>query len=156
MKANIEISDKNLTAISGILNNLLADEYVLYTKTRNAHWNVEGANFAELHQFFEGQYKALDVIIDETAERIRMLGHYSLGSLHDFLSITRLSEKNNTSGDQKQIIKALLDDHETILRILRKEVIDFDKYKEPGTTDFLTNLLKQHEKMAWMLRAYLS
>jgi starvation-inducible DNA-binding protein len=62
----------------------LADEYVLYTKTRNAHWNIQGNNFMELHKLFESQYNALDIIIDDTAEIVRALCHFALGSLKNF------------------------------------------------------------------------
>lgn len=155
MKTNIGITDKNLKASATILNNLLADEYVLYTKTRNYHWNVVGENFQELHKFFESQYDALDVSIDDIAERVRSLGHFSLGSLKDFLSVARLSEKGDATS-AKKMLKSLLDDHETIIQILRKDIATTnDKLNDAGTADFLTGLLEQHEKMAWMIRAYL-
>lgn len=74
MRTDIGISEKNRNATAFILNTLLADEYVLYTKTRNYHWNVTGTHFSEYHKFFESQYEALDGIIDEVAERVRSLG----------------------------------------------------------------------------------
>lgn len=155
MKINIGISEKNLRATANILNTLLADEYVLYTKTRNYHWNVVGDNFQELHKFFESQYDLLDVSIDEIAERVRSLGHYSLGSLKDFLAVARLSEKGEAAS-AKKMLKNLLDDHETLIQILRKDVkTTNDNLDDAGTADFLTGLLEQHEKMAWMIRAYL-
>lgn len=156
MKPNIEISEKNLKEVATILNNLVADEYVLYTKTRNAHWNIEGAGFMDLHKFFESQYEALDIIIDDVAERVRSLGHYSLGTLKDFLSITHLTEDHHDFGNQKKVIQALLNDHETIIHTLRKNVaVIGDQYKDAGTSDFITGLMEQHEKMSWMLRSYL-
>jgi starvation-inducible DNA-binding protein len=54
MKPNIGISDKNLKSVATISNTLLADEVMLYIKTRQAHWNYEGDNFMEMHKFFEG------------------------------------------------------------------------------------------------------
>ena len=157
MKSNIGISDKNLQAVANILNTLLADEFTLYVKTRNAHWNVTGDNFHELHKFFEEQYEQLDEIMDEVAERVRMLGHFSIGSLNDIVKNTRLTENKAEYGSQNKLIKGLLDDHETIIRAVRK---DIDKvasdYKDAGTSDFLTGLMESHEKMAWMLRSYLN
>lgn len=156
MKPNIDISDKNRQDVADILNTLLADEYVLYTKTRNAHWNIVGSNFMELHKFFEGQYEAVDEIIDSVAERIRTLGHYSLGSLKDFLKLTHLSEGEALS-NEKDAIKALLDGHEAIIMNIRKDIMAInDKYKDVGTADFITGIMEEHEKMAWMLRSYLS
>lgn len=155
MKANIGIPENHLQAVAEKLQVLLADEQVLYTKTRNYHWNVEGDNFSEMHLFYEKQYDELAEIIDEVAERIRMLGHYSAGRLSDFLKLTQLTEPEYTN-DQTAQIKNLLEDHETVIRSLRNLITEFsDKHKDLGTSDFVTGLLRQHEKMAWMLRAYL-
>jgi starvation-inducible DNA-binding protein len=157
MKTNINISEKNLSQVAGVLNIVLADEYVLYTKTRNAHWNIQGPNFMELHKFFEGQYEALDTIIDDVAERVRALGHFSLGALKDFLEVTRISEDEHNFSNAKQIIQTLLSDHESIIGNLRKEITEVSEtYSDLGTADFLTGLMEQHEKIAWMLRAYIS
>jgi starvation-inducible DNA-binding protein len=155
MKPNIDISDNNLKEVATLLNTLLADEYLLYTKTRNAHWNIQGKNFNELHKFFESQYDFLDIIIDDTAERVRSVGHYALGSLKDFLKVARLSEQNDDFSDQDHIIQTLLVDHESIIRSLNKDIIIVTDYKDLGTADFMTGIMEQHEKMAWMLRSYL-
>jgi starvation-inducible DNA-binding protein len=155
MKANIGLTEKNAGAVALILNKLLADEQVLYAKTRNYHWNYEGDNFMEMHKFYEEQYGELAEIIDEVAERIRKIGHYAEGRLKEYLALTDLLEPSSTNDQQKQV-KNLLDDHETIIRYTRKQIDIIDeKYKDAGTVDFLTGLMKQHEKMAWMLRAYL-
>jgi starvation-inducible DNA-binding protein len=155
MKPNIGISDKNRQSVADILNTLLSDEYVLYTQTRNAHWNITGNNFSELHKFFEGQYEIIDEMIDNVAERVRSLGHYSMGSLKDFLNISRVSENTELS-KEKAAIQSLLAGHETIIQALRKEIPSInDKYRDLGTADFITGIMEQHEKMAWMLRAYL-
>ncbi|MES1219474.1 MAG: Dps family protein [Bacteroidota bacterium] len=155
MKANIGINDKSKEAVASILNVLLSDEQVLYTKTRNYHWNYEGDNFMEMHKFFEEQYDDLAEIVDEVAERIRMLGHYSEGRLKDFLRLTRLQEQEYTT-DQTEQVKNLLADHESIIINIRKVIgkVD-DTLKDAGTTDFITGLMQKHEKMAWMLRSYL-
>ena len=157
MKTNIGITDPNIEEISTLLNTLLADEYVLYTKTRNAHWNVTGPNFYELHKFFETHYEALDIMIDDIAERVRSLGHYALGTMKDFLNVTHMDEENQEFSNPKQIIQTLVNDHETIIRIIRNDITPIsEKYKDLGTTDFVTGLMEQHEKMAWMLRSHIS
>jgi starvation-inducible DNA-binding protein len=157
MKPNTGIADKHLEGIALLLNTLLADEYVLYTKTRNAHWNIQGPDFSQLHKFFETQYDALDLIIDDVAERVRSIGHFALGGLKDFSAITRLSEHNRDFTDSKHIIQTLLEDHESVVRSLRKDVSSMtEEYRDLGTADFMTGLMEQHEKMSWMLRAHLS
>lgn len=156
MKPEIEISTENLKGSATLLNTLLADEYLLYTKTRNAHWNIQGKNFMEMHKLFESQYESLDVIIDDTAERVRALGHFALGSMKSFLNITRLSEQNDDFTDQDHILQTLLEDHESIIRALRRDIIiASEQFKDLGNADFMTGIMERHEKIAWMLRSYL-
>jgi starvation-inducible DNA-binding protein len=155
MKANIGLTEKNSQAIAEKLNALLADEFLLALKTRNYHWNVEGSNFMEMHKFYEGLYNELDEVIDEVAERVRTLGHYSQGRMVDFLKLTNLQEEAYTNDQSKQL-KNLLDDHETMIRQLRKDIdLMQEKYKDAGNADFLTGLMEKHEKWAWFIRSYL-
>ena len=155
MKAKIGIADEHLQSVAIELNKLLADEVVLYFKTRNYHWNVEGANFSQLHLFYENQYEQLDVIMDEVAERIRMLGHYTEARLVDYLKITNLLEQFYTNKQGEQM-SDLLSSHETVIRNLRRLISLFsDIHKDIGSSDFATQLLGRHEKMAWMIRSNL-
>ena len=115
MKPNIGIADKDRQAVAEILNTLLSDEYVLYTKTRNFHWNVTGLQFNDLHKFFEAQYEELDDIVDEVAERARALGARAFGTLEEFRENTRLKETPGAVPAAKEMIAELLlgprDDH---------------------------------------------
>lgn len=156
MAINIGISDGNRRGVNKILNSLLADQYVLSTKTRNYHWNVIGMQFNDLHKFFESQYTAIDASIDAVAERIRSLGGMTTATLTEFSKNSRLKEHPAKYPDAKVMISNLLSDHEATIRNLRKDIDACDKkYNDTGTADFLTGLMEDHEKMAWMLRAFL-
>jgi len=156
MNTNIGISRENLQAVAAELSKLLADEFVLYTKTRNAHWNVEGHDFHTMHVFFESQYDALDETMDSVAERIRQLGHFAPATLKSFLSLTHLTEQLGEKNDSQGFIKELLIDHENIIINCRGNINRFaNEYGDLGTSDFITGLMEEHEKMAWMLRAHL-
>jgi starvation-inducible DNA-binding protein len=155
-RTNIGLGEEQRAAVTQILNTLLADEYVLYTRTRNYHWNVVGPQFNDLHKFFEAQYEAINDIVDEVAERARSLGGRSAGTLAEFLKLARLKEEAGPSPDARGMIGALLADHEAIIRSLRQDLQTCaDQHRDMGTSDFLTGLMEQHEKMAWMLRAFL-
>lgn len=156
MKPGIGITDENRLAVATALSKLLADEFVLYTKTRNAHWNVEGHDFHSMHLFFEAQYEALDDMMDGVAERIRTIGHYAPATLKSFLQLTHLTEKIESKNDSAGFIRELLEDHESIIVFLRENINPFaNAYSDAGTSDYITGLMEQHEKMAWMLRAHL-
>ena len=156
MRINIGLNDKQRGGAITVLNTLLGDEYVLYTKTRRFHWNVTGQNFSELHAFFEAQYEELSDIVDQVAERVRALDGMAAGSLEEFLKLTHLPEEPNKKFDAKGMIAALLADHESIAQHLRQDLSAVqEKSGDVGTADFLTGLMQLHEKMAWMLRSYL-
>src|SRR5476649_1039265 len=120
MNANIGITQENLSKVASELTIILADEYVLYTKTKNAHWNIEGADFHSKHVFFEGQFTELDEMIDSIAERIRSLGHYAVGTLKGFLALTHFTEILHQKNDSNGFIKELLADHESLIIHLRE------------------------------------
>ncbi len=157
MKPNIGISDKNLQSISTLLSSVLSDAVLIYTKTRKFHWNVKGESFMEIHKLFESQYAQLEEAIDEIAERISKLGSPVIGTMKEFLSLTSLKEAVGKYPARMDMIKELLNDHETVIKALRKGIDDCDKkYSDAGTADFLTGLMEQHETIAWTLRRYMN
>ncbi|MFN3134631.1 MAG: Dps family protein [Candidatus Kryptonium sp.] len=157
MKPNIGITEKNLEGVIKILSTLLADEYVLYTKARNYHWNVVGMQFNDLHKFFQSLYEELNEYVDDIAERIRTLGGNAVATLKEFLDLTRLKEHPGEYPDAKTMLSNLLNDYEAIIRNLRNDIVTVgEQYEDLGTADFLTELMEKHEKTAWMLRSFLS
>jgi starvation-inducible DNA-binding protein len=153
-KLNTGLSNSNSKKVADNLNQLLADEYVLYTKTLKFHWNIEGPDFHALHLFLEEQYNALQEIIDAIAERVRKIGHYASGSMKQFLADASLTEHNSTDAISESMIAELVGDHEALIRKMRGLIDDFDeKYDDAGSSDFITGIMERHEKMAWMLRA---
>ena len=156
MKTNVGLNDKQRAGVAALLMKALADEYLLYTKTRNYHWNVTGPHFHDLHKFFEAQYDEIDAKIDDVAEFIRFFGEKAPASLAGFLALARLKEPKDDEPSADQMIRNLLEDHEALIRNLRDDLDTAgDKYKAADVADFLTGLLEAHEKMAWMLRSML-
>ena len=115
MELNIGINEKNRKYVADELSKILADESVLFTKAKNAHWNVEGLDFYDKHKFFEEQAKQLDGFIDSVAERIRTLGYFAPASLKSYLELTQLAEPKQSKYNSHSFIKELLSDHETII-----------------------------------------
>jgi starvation-inducible DNA-binding protein len=156
MSKEIGISEKNSQCVAIELAIILANENVLYIKTKDAHWNVEGADFFEKHKFFESQINDLNEVIDDIAERIRSIGHYAPASLKLYLELTTLTELSRNNNDSQGFIKDLLSDHETVIMHLRGKIkILADDFQDIGTSDFITGLMEKHEKMAWFLRSQL-
>src|SRR5882724_8344454 len=134
MNVNIGITDDNRQRVVAILNTLLADEYLLYTKTRNFHWNVTGPQFNDLHKFFEAQCEALDDVVDEVAERMRTLGGKAAATLAEFRELTRLREHPKQYPDARDMLGHLLADHEAVIRTLRADLETVaEKHGDIGT-----------------------
>jgi starvation-inducible DNA-binding protein len=151
MQPNIGLDDNARQSIVEILNIILADVAVVAIKTRSAHWNVRGSGFFELHNLFDIQYKQLDNISDEIAERAQMLGGFAIASFPDFSNHTRLEEQPGVIPD----LLHLLADHEAVIRYLRGDAARCaEEYEDEGTFDLLVSVIRLHEKMAWTLRSY--
>jgi starvation-inducible DNA-binding protein len=157
VNTNIGLTEEQCEGVVLMLTTLLADEYLLYTKTRNYHWNVVGPQFNDLHKFLETQYEELEDIVDDVAERIRALGGKAIGTLAEFLKHTRLKESPGEYPQASEMLAHLRADHEATIRQLRVDLETCaDRYHDMGTNDFLTGLMERHEKMAWMLRSFLA
>jgi len=152
---NIGISKKNRQEIAKLLNHLLASEYVLYTKTWKFHWNVQGKHFGALHLFFEKQLEDLADIVDAVAERVRALDFPADGTLSEFIEKTSIAEHPGKNPNDLAMIKILMQDHEEIIKKLHEDSQMADKLGDFGSNNFLCDLIEKHEKMAWMLRAFL-
>ncbi len=156
MHPNIGLSEEQCQGVVHLLTVLLADEYVLYTKTRHYHWNVVGPQFHDLHKLFEEQYKVLNEVVDDMAERIRGLGEPAIGTLAEFAQHTRLKEHPGYYPAAHEMLANLLADHEMLIRQLRGDAkTSAEEFYDEGTHDFLIGLMVRHEKIAWMLRGHL-
>jgi starvation-inducible DNA-binding protein len=156
MKTNIELTDEARLEVGQMLNLLLADESVLYATTRDYHWNVTGPDFRSLHREFEEQYEQIAHWIDDVAERARAIGAGARGNWSDLAEAARLSGDRGIDLPAEHMLAELLALHEDLVAQLRADSESCaTRFKDAGTADFLTGLMEQHEKTAWMLRAQL-
>jgi starvation-inducible DNA-binding protein len=156
MKTNIGLNDEARRVVGHMLNLILADEFVLYATTRDYHWNVSGPGFLGFHQQFEAQYDRIATWIDDVAERARAIGVGVRGSWTDLARGARTSADPGIGLSAGHMFSELLARHEEIIVQLRNDSqACAERYHDAGTADFLTGLMAQHEKMAWMLRAEL-
>ena len=142
------MNKKILHGVIQILNKRLCDEYILFTKTRNYHWNVVGPNFSEKHKFFQEQYEQIDEVIDEIVERARTLNDRSLCTLAEFVEHGSIQESLGKYPDEWTMISNLLADHEQIVRSLRTDADKCEEYHDMGTNDFFDWCYGKREKMA--------
>ena len=151
---DIGIGQKDRKQIADGLSRLLADEYTLYLKTHNYHWNVTGSMFQTLHLMFETQYNELSLAVDLIAERIRALGFRAPASYREFGALATLKEDTDAP-DARTMIARLIEGQETVVRTARSVFPVAEKANDQPTADLLTQRMQIHEKTAWMLRSLL-
>jgi len=153
MKPHPAISKEQRNGVVTMLNLLLADECLLYSKTRNCDWNVSNPEGRPVHGLFEQQYDRLADVIDSLTERIRALGAQAMGTMSEFLQYARLKEHPGKHPPAARMIAHLLDDHKAMVRTLRGDLeVCVEEFKDADTSDFLTGLIEQHQHMARLLR----
>jgi starvation-inducible DNA-binding protein len=143
-----------METLKELLKKLLADTFAMYLKAHNFHWNVEGINFVQYHDFFGDLYKEIHSSVDQIAEELRKLDSYAPGSLKRFQEITEIEDELNIPTSIEMVEKLLSDNQKLIntLSICFKLADQFDKQ---GLADFIASRIDAHEKHGWMLRSIL-
>lgn len=155
-KINIGLTEEQRQGVMNLLNQDLADAYVLLVKTKKYHWDVVGPQFRTLHKLWEEHYQELTKNIDKIAERIRTLGCYPTGTMEGFLNLATLKEHSGEIPTATGMVTQLVEDHEQVIRNLRNHIDQCsEEFHDQGSADFLTGLMERHEEMAWMLRSFI-
>ena len=151
------MSDEQRKGVVALLNLQVADHYVLLTKTKFYHWNVEGPEFHDIHELLDEHYETLSEVVDEIAEQTLKLGGQAAGTLAWFKAHTRLGEDEGENiPDTRRMIQNLKDDHESIMETLHADIgACEEKYDDAVTSNLLQEMSDKHHKMAWMLRMIL-
>lgn len=152
--ANASISPTHRKKVAEELGHLLADTYILYLKTQNFHWNVEGPHFYSYHLLLEKQYEELADAVDNIAERIRALGHHAPGSFAQFSKLACVKEETHVL-EAPKMFKQLLSDHEVLANCAREIFKVATEAGDEATGDLMNDRMAAHEKAAWMLRSSL-
>ncbi|EDP46337.1 Dps family protein [Rickettsiella grylli] len=153
---NVGLTEAKRKKVAEGLINLLANNYVLYLKTHNFHWNVVGSMFQPLHSLFEEQYIDLWNAGDTIAERVRALGFRVPASYADFEKLSKIKEVVGTRPIKaKDMISQLVHDQEVMIRLARELLPEVEEVDDQVSVDLLSERMQVHEKNAWMLRSFL-
>lgn len=155
MAKKLALGGKARKEIAEGLSRVLADSYVLYLKTHNYHWNVEGPRFRNLHLMFEEQYTELAAAVDEIAERIRALGQYAPGSFSQFSRLASIKGED-TVPSADEMVRNLARDHEAVEQTIRSVIPGAQDAGDEVTVGLLVERLAVHEKQVWMMKSMLA
>lgn len=133
----------------------LASSYVFVIKTQNFHWNVEGPNFPQYHQFLADLYdEVYDNAIDRTAELVRQLDGYVPGSITRFAELSIVEDQVKIPRAEL-MMQELFVDNEKLLQMWKEMFSVAEQENQQGIADFIASRIDAHGKHAWMLRSIL-
>lgn len=152
---NIGINEKERKQVCQGLSKLLANNYLLYLKTQNYHWNITGGMFRPLHVMFEEQYRVMAERIDTIAERIRSLGEFAPGTFSAFAQYGSIKDDTSVPSAE-EMIQNLVQGNETVIGIAREILQLTDEVTDDVTAGMMVEIMQIYEKNAWMLRSMIS
>ena len=135
-----------------IMRKVLADTFAMYLKSHNYHWNVEGSNFPQYHEFFGNLYEELHGAIDPIAEEIRSLNAYAPGSFTRFMELTEIEDELSIPTGIEMASRLSLD-NEKVLMTLNMAFKLAEQFDKQGLADFIAGRIDVHNKHGWMLRS---
>ena len=132
---------------------ILGTNFALYLKSHNYHWNIEGPNFSQYHDFLNGFYNEVWAQTDLIAEHIRYLDSFAPGSMERFLELADITEAVDVVPSAMAMMSELKSDNDRYIIHLRAGVAAANQADEPAVSNFLQDVLGAHQKKAWMLRS---
>ena len=136
------------------LKTLLGTQFAYYVKAHAFHWNVEGPDFAQLHEFFQTIYEDAYSAIDPMAEYIRSLDEYAPGSLERFLELSQVAGQTRVPR-ARLMIEELLSDSQRMVELLNETFAAAEAENKQDVANFVAERLSQTNKYAWQLRSFL-
>ena len=136
-----------------LLSDSQATLFMLFQKTWVYHWNVVGSEFYQFHKVFGNQYEIMFDEIDRLTEHMRYLNIKPVSTLTRVTEVSHILESNNKLDDMS-MVKDLLADNETLIRLLSETAKEADSQSQRGTVNLLEDLIEKHGKSVWMLRSF--
>lgn len=138
-----------------LLNQHLADTFDLYSQTKQAHWNVKGMHFIQLHELFDALAGSVLGYVDEIAERATALGGYAKGTARMAAHNSRLADFPETIVEGKEVVAVLAERYAQLAAFTREAIETALKYGDQDTADLMIEMSRGLDKHLWFLEAHL-
>ena len=140
--------------LSDLMKTLLASDFSYYLKAHFFHWNVEGKDFYQYHQFLQAVYEDAYEAVDTIAEQIRTLGEYAPGSLTRYNELTRIQDQTKVPRAQLMLEELLSDSH-VMVELLNECFAAAEAENKQDIANFIAERLTATNKFIWMLSSFL-
>lgn len=153
--SSIDIPEKSRREIIDILNHDLAATSDLYSQTKQAHWNVKGEAFFQLHELFDDLAEGIEEAVDQLAERATALGGFAMGTVRMAASTSYLPEYDCHSSNGMEHVRELAKRYAMYARRLREMIDRTAELEDLSTSDLYTEISRKADKYLWFLEAHL-
>lgn len=133
---------------------LLASTQSFAIKSQNFHWNIEGSNFPQYHEFYDTLYGDVNNTIDRIAEYVRILGHYTPGSLSRYVELTIIQDQVKIPRAELMFVETL-NDTEKMIQLVAAMFDEATNERQQGIANYMAELQDLYAKKAWFIRSIL-
>jgi starvation-inducible DNA-binding protein len=146
-----DLSDNAVRELSAKLNEILADAFALYLKTKNFHWHVSGPHFRDYHLLLDEQSEQIFATTDDIAERVRKIGGTTLRSIGQISKLQTIKDNDETFVPAHEMLRELMNDNKHIAAAMRECHELADKHDDAATAGLLENFIDGTERRTWFL-----
>ncbi len=154
-KTSIDLDSETREQMITLLNQQLADTFDLYSQTKQAHWNVKGMQFIQLHELFDKLAAETLVYVDDIAERVTTLGGTALGTARMSSAASRLPEYPTKVFGSQESVEALVERYAALAASTREAIDTSDDLEDADTADLFTGVSRGLDKSLWFLEAHI-
>lgn len=133
---------------------LLASTQSFAIKSQNFHWNIEGSNFPQYHAFYDTLYGDVADTIDKIAEYVRILGHYTPGSLTRYAELSMIQDQTKIPRAQLMFQESL-NDCNVMIELVAAMFDEATNERQQGIANYMAELQDLYAKKAWFIRSIL-
>jgi starvation-inducible DNA-binding protein len=138
-----------------LLNAQLADIFDLFSQTKQAHWNVKGPDFYQLHELYDELAETLLAHVDTIAERAVQLGGAATGTARMAAGATRIEEFSDGPVGSMESVRMLVDRYADVAKTTREAIDTAEEAKDMDTSDMFIDVSRDLDNALWFLEAHL-
>ena len=148
---NQQLSAKATRDVSAALNEVLADVFALYVKTKNFHWHLSGPHFRDYHLMFDEQADQIFAMTDPIAERVRKIGGTTIRSIGQIARLQRVLDNDAEYVEPEDMLAELCEDNKTLAARLRETHNVCDEHRDVATASLIEVWIDETERRTWFL-----
>jgi len=153
-KTKNDLPEPTREKVVELLNARLADATDLMVQAKQAHWNVKGPQFFQLHELFDKVHGSVEEFVDLVAERCIQLGGVAEGTIRLAAKRSSLAEYPLNLVEGRAHVEALSSALAAFGKLARKAIDQTAELGDQATSDIFTEIVRENDKLLWFVEAH--